>query len=189
MKKWMIIVLCCTFLAGCTPDVEPKTEDVRGSINDSVIENPTGESAIDSVVDHDALIEEVVSEFSHVDLHDVKDDGTRIEICFNNYSLTDTPNVFYRVNNATILDHIEITPEDYTLIFEKTDAYEPTIRKNLQNYWPHTPEYPDMLILFSVDTYRTGASYKYDGALCKPDGYDEFIEDIEIIIEKYVNED
>ena len=111
------------------------------------------------------------------------------DICFNNYSITNTPNVLYRVNDATILDHVEITPEDYALIFEKTDAYEPIIEKNRQDYWPHSSEYPAMSVLFRVNTYRTGESYEYDGALCKPDGYDEFFEDIENILEKYVTED
>ena len=189
MKKWMIIVLCCTFLAGCTSGVEPKAEDARGSIKDSVVEDPTGESVKDSMIDRDALIEVVLSDLSYVDLHNTKEDGTYIDICFNNYSITNTPNVFYRVNDATILDHIEITPEDYALIFEKTDAYKPTIEKNRQDYWPHTSEYPEMLVLFSVEAYRTGENYEYDGALCKPDGYDEFFEDIENILEKYVNED
>ena len=205
MKKWMIILLCSTLLAGCT-DTEAKND--RGSVKDSVaeepagesgkesvieepakesvVEEPSGDSARDSAIDHEALKEEIVSEFSYIDLYDLKDDGTRIDIQITNY---DTPDIYYRVDGATILDHVEITPDDYALVFEKTEAYEPIIEKDRQDYWPHTSEYPAMLVLFSVDTYRTGESYKCDGASCKPDGYDDFFEDIEGILEKYITED
>ena len=67
-------------------EIEPKAEAERGSIKDSVAEDPTGESVKDSVIDRAALIEEILSDLSYVDLHNTKEDGTYIDICFNNYS-------------------------------------------------------------------------------------------------------
>lgn len=54
--------------------------------------------------------------------------------------------------------------------------YSYTVHDKEDDYWPDTDEYPDMRLLFEYDIRFGGERYKQDGALCYPDGWDEFIE-------------
>ena len=58
--------------------------------------------------------------------------------------------------------------------------YSHTVKEKEQEYWPQTSEYPEMLILFSYeicfDDNGHYKDYKESGALCYPDGWNDFIE-------------
>lgn len=47
------------------------------------------------------------------------------------------------------------------------------------DYWPDTEEYPPMLVLFEYKVCYGEESYSDDGALCYPDGWEEFIKTLE----------
>lgn len=63
--------------------------------------------------------------------------------------------------------------------------YSPNVQEKEYDYWPHTEEYPEMLVLFRYDvTFENGYRYRTDGALCYPDGWAEFVERLFEIIDK-----
>lgn len=47
------------------------------------------------------------------------------------------------------------------------------------DYWPHTEEYPEMSMLFCYIVYYGEEKYSADGALCYPDGWEEFLKTLE----------
>lgn len=62
--------------------------------------------------------------------------------------------------------------------------YSHTVKDKEDEYWPDSDEYPDMLVLFQFDV-RGGEDnkrYRASGALCYPDGWEEFIGDLKEII-------
>lgn len=83
-----------------------------------------------------------------------------------------------RIDNETIKLNEEQSDELRQLILQ----YSQTIKEKEDEYWPHTSEYPDMLVLFYFDMRGEKKQYKADGALCYPDGWEEFIEDLKEIV-------
>lgn len=83
-----------------------------------------------------------------------------------------------RIDNETIELNEEQSDELRQLILQ----YSQTVKEKEDEYWPHTSEYPDMLVLFDFDMRGGEKQYKADGALCYPDGWGEFIEDLKEII-------
>lgn len=82
------------------------------------------------------------------------------------------------IDNETIKLNEEQSDELRQLILQ----YSQTVKEKEDEYWPHTSEYPDMLVLFNFDMRGEEKQYKADGALCYPDGWEEFIEDLKKII-------
>lgn len=82
-----------------------------------------------------------------------------------------------------------INREEYALSEDQCDRlrkfileYSGTVREKKNAYWPQTEEYPDMLVLFEFEIGGEDKRYRENGALCYPDGWEEFIEDLKEII-------
>ncbi len=83
-----------------------------------------------------------------------------------------------RIDNETIKLNEEQSDELRQLILQ----FSQTVKEQEDEYWPHTSEYPDMLVLFNFDMRGGEKRYRADGALCYPDGWEEFIEALKEII-------
>lgn len=82
-----------------------------------------------------------------------------------------------------------INGEEYALSEEQCSElrelileYSQRVKEKEDEYWPHTEEYPDMFRLFTFDMWGEDKRYKEDGALCYPDGWEEFIGNLKGII-------
>jgi len=60
--------------------------------------------------------------------------------------------------------------------------YSQTVKEQEDEYWPDTDEYPDMLVLFKFEMTGEKKRYRASGALCYPDGWEEFVENLKEII-------
>lgn len=80
-------------------------------------------------------------------------------------------------------EQLELNEEQCGKLRELIAQYALIVREQEYEYWPHTPEYPDMLTLFRFEIWgEEEERYKADGALCYPDGWEEFIEELKKII-------
>ena len=86
-------------------------------------------------------------------------------------------------------EEVTINGEKYALSEESGNElrelvlqYSQVVKEQEDEYWPHTSEYPDMLVLFKFDMRGEEKQYKANGALCYPDGWEEFIEALKEII-------
>lgn len=86
-------------------------------------------------------------------------------------------------------ERVTINAEEFALSEEQSNElrelilqYSQTVKEQEDEYWPNTSEYPDMLVLFRFDMRSEEKQYKTDGALCYPDGWEEFIEELKEII-------
>ena len=55
--------------------------------------------------------------------------------------------------------------------------YSLRVKEQEDEYWPDTDEYPDMLVLFEFEMNGEEKRYRDTGALCYPDGWEDFIGD------------
>lgn len=62
-----------------------------------------------------------------------------------------------------------------SLIYQYT--YQVEVQKS--DYWPQTEEYPDMRVLFCYRVWYGEERYSQSGALCYPDGWQQFIHTLE----------
>ena len=60
--------------------------------------------------------------------------------------------------------------------------YSLRVKEQEDEYWPDTDEYPDMLVLFEFEMNGEVKRYRATGALCYPDGWEDFIEELKKII-------
>lgn len=63
--------------------------------------------------------------------------------------------------------------------------YSQTVKEQEDEYWPDTDEYPDMLVLFKFEMTGEKKRYRASGALCYPDGWEEFVGELKEIIGRY----
>ena len=56
--------------------------------------------------------------------------------------------------------------------------YSLRVKEQEDEYWPDTDEYPDMLVLFEFEMNGEEKRYRATGALCYPDGWEDFIGDL-----------
>lgn len=82
------------------------------------------------------------------------------------------------INDVEFALNEETSNELRELIFQ----YSRTVKEQEDEYWPHTSEYPDMRTLFRFDMRSDEKQYKATGALCYPDGWEEFIKELKEII-------
>ena len=75
---------------------------------------------------------------------------------------------------------VNLTDTQCTELRKYIAQYSHTVKEKEQEYWPQTSEYPEMYVLFSYDICFDDnghyEDYKESGALCYPDGWNEFIE-------------
>lgn len=108
-------------------------------------------------------------------------------------STEDDITIYFYVEN----DQLEITGQygresfDCFLTDDKKEEflneivdYSPTVQEKEYDYWPHTDEYPALLVLFKYNiNFDNDYQYETDGALCCPDGWNEFVNRLVEIIE------
>ncbi len=120
-------------------------------------------------------------------------DYERIQIFYDKD--TDSAVLYYTYNYQDMIVDKALTKNQFDRISDLIKQYNSTVIDESENYWPHTSEYPAMLVLFEyrIDFRESNfgelETIKYDGALRKPTGYDDFIDDIiDIIMENKENE-
>ena len=70
------------------------------------------------------------------------------------------------------------------------DYYSYYLKTTKENeFWPKTKESPTMMVLFQYELDYGDMRYYRDGALGKPEGYDDFFNKLEQMIKDYVSED
>lgn len=69
-----------------------------------------------------------------------------------------------------------LTEEQIKELKQYVIEYSYKVQEKKDDYWPHYDEYPEMAVLFRYDLWYGEEKYREDGALCYPDGWDEFIE-------------
>lgn len=93
---------------------------------------------------------------------------------------------------------IEMYPGDTTAVINKKEyalseeqcsklrefilEYSGTVKEKENTYWPQTEEYPAMITLFKFEIGGEDKRYKETGALCYPDGWEVFIENLKEMI-------
>ena len=86
-------------------------------------------------------------------------------------------------NQITINDDVyRIESDVMNELKDYMDNYTRTVAAGRDDYWPHTEEYPDMLILFNYEVNRD-RNKRYDGALCYPDGWEDMKAHIYSLVE------
>lgn len=80
-----------------------------------------------------------------------------------------------------VVDDMETTlsEEQCKELQELIFTYSYQVLEQEYDYWPHTEEYPEMLVLFQYKVYYGEEKYSADGALCYPDGWEEFLKTLE----------
>lgn len=87
-------------------------------------------------------------------------------------------------SNKTSELEFELNEEQCKRLQELILQYGYKVEDKSEDYWPHTDEYPDMCLLFSFEVRSEEMTYKETGALCYPDGWEEFWEEMRDIIQK-----
>ena len=113
-------------------------------------------------------------------------DYERIQIFYDKD--IDSAILYYTYNYQDMIVDRALTKNQFDRISELIKQYNSTVAKESESYWPHTSEYPAMLTLFEyrIDFRPPDSKYletiKYDGAVRKPTGYDDFIKEVVYVI-------
>lgn len=79
-------------------------------------------------------------------------------------------------------EEYELSEEQCSKLREFILEYSGTVKENKNAYWPQTEEYPAMITLFKFEIRGEDKRYKETGALCYPDGWEVFIENLKEMI-------
>lgn len=83
-------------------------------------------------------------------------------------------------NNAKEEKEVVLTEEQCEELKEYIADYSHKVKEKENEYWPQTDEYPAMYTLFrfklEFEDSEGSGKYSESGALCYPDGWDEFID-------------
>lgn len=80
------------------------------------------------------------------------------------------------------MEEYDLNEEQCEQLKELILQYAVKVEEKSEDYWPHTEEYPDMTILFAFEVWDEEKTYREMGALCYPDGWDEFWQELKDII-------
>lgn len=86
------------------------------------------------------------------------------------------------INNGRTEREFELNEEQCERLKELILQYGSKVEEKSEYYWPNTDEYPDMRRLFCFEVWSEEIIYKETGALCYPDGWEEFWQEMEDII-------
>ncbi len=82
----------------------------------------------------------------------------------------------------TTSTEVILTEEQCQELREQIVEYSHTVQDKEKDYWPQEDEYPEMEILFMYEIWFGNdeyyEEYRQNGALCYPDGWDAFVENL-----------
>lgn len=104
------------------------------------------------------------------------EENIRIVIRFDKGIICSGKATEFRDDDDTMPEVKSLTEEQLEELKEYVIEYSYKVQEKKDEYWPHYDEYPAMAVLFRYDLWYGEEKYKEDGALCYPDGWDEFIE-------------
>lgn len=87
----------------------------------------------------------------------------------------------YLNERRLVVDEVEtnLTEEQCQELRRLILDYSYQVHDQKYDYWPHTEEYPEMLVLFRYRVCYGEKEYSEDGALCYPEGWEMFIKTLE----------
>lgn len=120
-----------------------------------------------------------MKEKDKVELENITEDNISKVYIRNLSSDTDQMSTYdIDLENAKLViddENFDLTNEQCQEIRKLVLDYTYRVEEQKDDYWPKTEEYPDMKILFDYKIEYGEETYSMDGALCYPDGWDEFI--------------
>lgn len=120
-----------------------------------------------------------MNENTKVELENISEDNIKTVYIKNLSSDTDQMSTYdIDLENAKLTinkENFDLTNEQCQEIRKLVLDYTYRVEEQKDDYWPKTEEYSDMKILFDYKIEYGEETYSMDGALCYPDGWDEFI--------------
>ncbi len=104
------------------------------------------------------------------------EENIRIVIYFDKGTICSGKATEFWDDDDTMPEVKSLTEEQIKELKEYVIEYSYKVQEKKDEYWPHYDEYPEMAVLFRYELWYGEEKYKEDGALCYPDGWDEFIE-------------
>lgn len=104
------------------------------------------------------------------------EEDIRIEIDFEEGTICSGKAAEFYDDNDELPEAKSLTGQQLTELRELVKDYSYTVQAQEKEYWPDLEEYPELLILFEYEIEFGEDRYASDGALCYPDGWDEFVE-------------
>lgn len=113
-----------------------------------------------------------------------KDTGDRKEIYIDGICEDGSCMATYIHNGEEVYRDKAVDDKTARKIANRVVEYTAVVKDGKGKYWPDTDEYPPMLVLFNyrVSCINMGSDIRIDGACCKPEGYDEFFDEMLEII-------
>ena len=87
---------------------------------------------------------------------------------------------FYYDGNP-ILENAPLSDEQVETVRALAADYNLEVADNVNSYWPHSEEYPPMLVIFDYKAVGKDKYYHQDGAMSQPVCFEEFMEKLEKI--------
>ncbi len=93
----------------------------------------------------------------------------------------------YYAGKENVLQKCELNKEDAELILDKVVSYEQNVYEKRNQYKISSNDHESSAVatLFEFSITADSGKFRYVGTECKPDGYEEFIAEIEEILGKY----